>query len=71
MVCCSSVNVSNNKTYKKWEMIMPKFRNGRRFLLIRNALYSFCKIHDLKVKIMYNQKTHLMTFEIEDTKNDT
>ena len=50
---------------------MPKFRNGKRFLLIRNALYSFCKIHDLKVKIMYNEKTHLMTFEIEDKENES
>lgn len=49
---------------------MPKFRNGKRFLLVRNALYSFCKIHGLKVKIKYDEITHLMRFEIEDTENE-
>lgn len=50
---------------------MPKFRNDKRFLLIRNALYSFCKIHGLKVKIIYDELTHLMTFKIEDNENES
>jgi len=46
---------------------MPKFKNDERFLSIRNLLYKFCKVHDLKVKIIYDEQTRLMTFKIEDT----
>jgi len=50
---------------------MPKFKNDKRFLLIRNALYSFCKIHHTKLKIIYDEQTHLMTFKIEDNQNES
>ena len=51
-------------------VIIVKIKNSVICLLIRNLLYRFCKLYNLKLKIIYNEQTRIMTFKIEDKKNE-
>lgn len=46
--------------------IIVTIKNSVIVILIRNLLYHFCKLHHLKLKIIYNEQTKLVTFKIED-----
>lgn len=48
--------------------IMVKFKNNQEFIRKRDLLYYFCMLHNLELKIIYDEKTHLMIFKIEDGK---
>lgn len=49
---------------------MVKFKNDQNFIRKRDLLYYFCMIHNLELKIVYEEKTHLMHFKIEEGKQD-
>ena len=49
---------------------MVKFKNNTNLIHKRNLLYAFCKLHNLELKIVYDEKTRLMTFKIEDGKKN-
>jgi len=54
----------------KEEYKMVKFKNNTNLIHKRNLLYAFCKLHNLELKIVYDEKTRLMTFKIEDGKKN-
>jgi len=51
--------------------VLVEKENDENVLGLRNLIYKFCKIHHYKVKMIINPETHIITFKLEDEKNES